>query len=543
MDIARMTKEKRMNQQQEFWSKVPCETLSREMFLTYYQGFLEFAVLVLNPRSKVSYFEWKYREPHSKLPPEQANLFENKEYNLGVLCGSASQIIVIDIDVEEAVTDEPALQWLFGFPTVKTHKGYHFYGRIPESWETVKTGQLTFTSGRKAPQHIGEVRGEKAYAVLPPSVHEEGTVYSWNQETLPVWFPNFTEEQLMGLGVEAPETHSPFDSTTTGLSTESRHSLEVYSLVPEKIKGVIEGVDEGGRHYASMDMAHFYLKKLLDIEAAWITLKAWNLLNRPPLGEAQLRQNFEDAVKFRAENHLDSASGQTGEGRIWDGASIMAETSLELPVKWGNLCFENCISLLFGYSSSGKSIYALAEGVSLSEYKPVYYIDLEAPYITRYRLRCIANQDSRIPRHLTLTDYLPKWESLEEFNGLVILDTIRAAAHGNFNDSDTVSIFLEPWRSWVRRPGRSLLLIAHSNKRVFSPESSAAYGLDFLEGSQYWAGGVDVIAMYNSKSLGGQDKREVYVIKNRIDGSLNTYPVKNYNLNLPGPSIRAGGTI
>jgi len=87
--------------------------------------------------------------------------------NLGVICGQASGIIIID-------TDKP-LKWPMEYltPVVKTRRGYHYYLKTDRPYRSVviksKTGEA-----------YGELRAEGNATIIPPSIHvETKKPYEW----------------------------------------------------------------------------------------------------------------------------------------------------------------------------------------------------------------------------------------------------------------------------------------------------------------------------------------------------------------------------
>jgi putative DNA primase/helicase len=93
------------------------------------------------------------------------------DWNIGVRCGSASGIMVIDVDGSEGLAElaqleaeheplRPTFMYRSGRDDVSTHRVF----AIPEG-RVVRTGKL-------AP-HI-DVKAEARYARLPPSLHRTG---------------------------------------------------------------------------------------------------------------------------------------------------------------------------------------------------------------------------------------------------------------------------------------------------------------------------------------------------------------------------------
>lgn len=103
--------------------------------------------------------------------------------NLAIITGSVSGIVVLDIDSPEGLRIAKA-NGLPKTPAVKTGKGWHLYFKHP---------------GAKLPNWVKKIqdidlRGDGGYVVAPPSIHENGAIYSWVPDTadlpfadLPSW--------------------------------------------------------------------------------------------------------------------------------------------------------------------------------------------------------------------------------------------------------------------------------------------------------------------------------------------------------------------
>lgn len=98
------------------------------------------------PASETEIIAWFEREPN---------------INIAILCGEASGVVVVDVD---STPSQP----LHLPPTVcaSTGRGAHYYYRASE---LVATKTYAW----------GEVRGDGAYVVAPPSIHPSGARYEW----------------------------------------------------------------------------------------------------------------------------------------------------------------------------------------------------------------------------------------------------------------------------------------------------------------------------------------------------------------------------
>jgi hypothetical protein len=94
----------------------------------------------------------------------------NEDHGLGVVTGAVSEIVVVDVDSDDA---RELVERTCGWPrtvTTKTAKGAHLWFRHP--------GEATRNGVRRAESAL-DVRGDGGYVVVPPSVHPSGFEYRW----------------------------------------------------------------------------------------------------------------------------------------------------------------------------------------------------------------------------------------------------------------------------------------------------------------------------------------------------------------------------
>ncbi|MFN9790788.1 MAG: bifunctional DNA primase/polymerase [Holosporales bacterium] len=137
---------------------------------------LGWSVIPVARQSKKPLVKWK---SFQQTPPNTALLEEWRQHyataNIAVVTGRVSNLLVIDIDDEQAV---PALEQAVGIvdilalpvPTVKTGRGWHLYFQYPDAH--------TIRNATGIVPHV-DVRGESGYVILPPSVHNSGHLYQW----------------------------------------------------------------------------------------------------------------------------------------------------------------------------------------------------------------------------------------------------------------------------------------------------------------------------------------------------------------------------
>ncbi len=129
------------------------------------------ALIPFAPNSKEPYYEllplsedgagktWRplAMEP-ATIETVRSWLEQQPSINLGVICGQASGIAVID-------ADRP-LTWpmRYATPTVKTGRGYHYYLQCEKPY---KSAEIRTKRGK----HAGELRAEGNITIIPPSTH------------------------------------------------------------------------------------------------------------------------------------------------------------------------------------------------------------------------------------------------------------------------------------------------------------------------------------------------------------------------------------
>ncbi len=128
-------------------------------------GFSVFPVRKNDKRPISSWLSYQTTMPTD----EEIASWDNGDYNVGVVCGAISDLLVLDVDGDDAQTLLDALD-LPVTPTVRTKKGRHYYFKLPN-------GEVR-NSVRKAGVAL-DVRAEGGYVVGPGSGHPEGGTYEW----------------------------------------------------------------------------------------------------------------------------------------------------------------------------------------------------------------------------------------------------------------------------------------------------------------------------------------------------------------------------
>lgn len=125
-------------------------------------------VFPLRARGKEPLAKWKEYGDTPATDGEIAT-WNASNYNVGVICGEPSGIIVIDVDSTEAqeFVDHLALP---PTPVVRTGKGKHYYFQCPPVALSNRVG----VEGLKL-----DVRADGGYVVGAGSIHPNGSRYEW----------------------------------------------------------------------------------------------------------------------------------------------------------------------------------------------------------------------------------------------------------------------------------------------------------------------------------------------------------------------------
>jgi hypothetical protein len=202
--------------------------------------------------------------------------------NVGLVPGP-SGLVIIDIDGPEG--EEHARS--YGLHAIKTlsvttgraERGRHLYFRHP--------GFLV--SNRSLAPHL-DVRGDKGYVLLPPSVHPTGRRYEWSGETEIAPLPRAVLDALRACQERDREpTDWRAPPSLDGAVLDSRI---------RKYLAVVGRRTEGSRNATAFRVAAMLVRDFaLSTDVAWGHLVAWNAGNAPPLLARELRNCLRSAIR------------------------------------------------------------------------------------------------------------------------------------------------------------------------------------------------------------------------------------------------------
>lgn len=207
---------------------------------------------------------------------EWNNKFPN--CNVGIPTGSINNIFVVDVDGEQGIESLNRLELIYGkldAPTVITGKGKHLYFKMPEI--DIKS------SVSKIADHI-DIRANGGYVVAPPSVHENGHRYTWE---------NFAPNQNFP---EAP-------NWLISLMTNAEKQTLPVSGVLEEISNAPQGQRNDTLYKRSISLIARAMRE--NVNTADIKENIINAAMQSGLSTEEALKTFDNALKF-AETHCDN---------------------------------------------------------------------------------------------------------------------------------------------------------------------------------------------------------------------------------------------
>lgn len=192
--------------------------------------------------------------------------------NIGIPTGLVNNIFIVDVDGAQGLKSLNRLELIYGkldAPTVKTGKGKHLYFQMPENIE-IKC------STSKIADHI-DIRANGGYVVAPPSIHETGHQYTWE---------NFTFNQ------DFPQAPSWLISLITNAE---KQTLPVSGLL-EEISSAPQGQRNDTLYKRSISLINRSRKEFLDMNEV-----KENIINagmQSGLSREEASKTFDNALKF-----------------------------------------------------------------------------------------------------------------------------------------------------------------------------------------------------------------------------------------------------
>ena len=263
---------------------------------------LGLSVIPVKPRGKMPLVPWKEFQQRVPTEAEIREWWERcPEANLGVVAGSVSGVIVVDIDGPKG---QETLRTLAPIPPTwrsRTGKGEHLWFKHPG-------GSTIYNFARRRPGL--DLRGDGGFVVAPPSRHASGAFYEWvlapgdvDLADPPLW--------LLEL-LRADDDGGP-------QRRRQRSEDEWLQL--------LQGAPEGQRHTTATRIAGHFLARGYPPSIVETLLRAYAIQCQPPFDLDDVRRIVEDLVAkdphkrteggpYRVENGCLCREKATGHGPI-----------------------------------------------------------------------------------------------------------------------------------------------------------------------------------------------------------------------------------
>lgn len=266
--------------------------------------------------------------------------YGDKLTGVGLITGYVESVCVLDLEAEEDPTR-------FDLPdTVRARSGgggWHYYFKIPDDLDE---SELPTIDLRK---HgiIGELRADKTYTTMPPSIHPSGNQYEWikpldidDLAPLPQWLMELSEKE---------------------------------KWEPKDWGEIMEGATKGSRHSTTVSVAGKFLHNFRQEEWDTIVLPSllsWNRSkNDPPLPEQEVMSIY----KSLASKELGNRKEKPDKEDKWHAndtprkpralltvSAILGMPESERPEFLVNMLIpEKGITALSGHPGCGKSWFML----------------------------------------------------------------------------------------------------------------------------------------------------------------------------------------
>lgn len=424
-----------------------------------------FSVIPLFPKDKKPAVPWKEFQERKPSQEELSQWFSKENYNVGIVTGKISGIVVVDLDSDTA-QDFAQKNGFPDTPSVRTGKGCHLYYKYPEDMEIRNFQKRDDLPGI-------DLRGDGGYVVAPPSIHSSGSVYKWIDRK--------------GLD-DLP------------LSTKFPDMILIKKNEKTPIKNLLLGVQEGKRN-DSLFRSVCSLKNVGSDYDQCLNFAYWlNERNTPPLPDDEIEQTVKGIFA--------RYQGQKSVFQFFDPLYIQKTEKLDLKdfiysdvlkkgndlqkldikVEWiiENILPKQSIILLHGRGGIGKTWLSLQIGEAVSNGKflfghatqrtPVYYIDLENSFpmlverVKKLNIKEIYfwhNSSETPPPKIDSDNWVVYRDKLP--TGLLIIDTLRAFQSLDENSSQHMAAVMSNLKM-IRDKGFTILLLHHtpkSNERTY----------------------------------------------------------------------------
>lgn len=332
-------------------------------------------VFPLSPRQKIP-IKGSSGFKDATTDPDQIRRWWTDLPNANIGFATGNGIHVLDIDGEKG---EESLRLLElenqGLPptrVARTGRGRHFY--------FIYMGELGNTSSKVAQQI--DTRSDGGYVVLPPSVHESGTLYEWADETVPL----AQMPEWLVKAVQKPEVEESYTLTRAPVLPDNHWDIHPY--VAQRVNNrlnMLANQSPGGRndrfHKAAFDAGRYVAGGYAD--ELYIERETKRAGRSCGLTEAEMEKSWRSGFdagymvpwtdNSKNENYPDRHTMKPVDRTVHKLQITWGSAKNAPPPQffWGNRIAKDSITLIAGDSGIGKSqlcleiTKAITDGVRL----------------------------------------------------------------------------------------------------------------------------------------------------------------------------------
>lgn len=290
----------------------------------------------------------KWKEYQSKAPTEQ--LIRQwwgqwPKANIGILTGS---VIVVDADDQNAVEymesgDVIRTPW-----KVKTGNGVHYYYQ--------KNPKVEIHNSVDATAKL-DIRGYGGYVVAPPSRHQNGSIYTWEQSF-----------EFADSVIELPVLNNS-DLEKIKRFNHVPGNLSHIDLTNIKTTATEIPVKKGERNNAAASLAGKYIAQGIALDEVKRRVQAWNVNNPDPLSVDEVNRTCESVQQTHNFNHKKLAEEIKPQIDCYVDIATAITQPLEVKFLVESFIQEGRAYQLHGPWKAGKSVLALDFSLHLSQGK------------------------------------------------------------------------------------------------------------------------------------------------------------------------------
>lgn len=269
--------------------------------------------------------------------------------NIGIVTGRISNLVVFDLDSEDAVSYAKEQG---GFPDtvkVKTGKGYHVYALHPGF-------EIRNSVNKKLDI---DIRADGGYVAAPPSMHGSGHRYTWEEgcsihdidlANCDPWMTDYLRS-VAEAGVASKAQKEP-----TVKTKENPQTVRTADGGDEYADILQHGATEGNRNHTVTKLVGHLLGKGIPAAESWELVKIWNLTkNNPPLAEDEMRRTF-DSIKKSQELKLKTEKEVEASQFLDTADKVIADYDQQyVKVPFGGSLLSNMESKMNGGLTGGRT--------------------------------------------------------------------------------------------------------------------------------------------------------------------------------------------